>query len=222
MRRAVIVIGKAPLPGQTKTRLSPPLSNEDAALLYRAFLVDTLELAKGLGWERTSLIHPRGHAPLLRSLAGDVHLLEQPRDGLADALAFAFEHHFDLGCDLVVLIGSDNPTLPEAPILDAERALAADADLAVGPTVDGGYYLIGMRQPHLGVLQEVEWSTPRVYAQTLQRAHSLGLRVRRVDEWYDVDEPADLDRLRRDLAQNAGVAAANTRRALETIAARAQ
>jgi rSAM/selenodomain-associated transferase 1 len=219
MRRALIVIGKAPLAGQSKTRLSPPLSSDDAALLYRAFLVDTLELAKSLGWEGTSLIHPRGHAPLLRSLVSGVHLLEQPRNGLGHALQYAFEWHFAAGYELVVLIGSDSPTLGSEPIRASEAAIYNGADLVIGPTPDGGYYLIGMRQPHVGVFQGVAWSTTEVYAQTLRRAAELKLRVHSVDEWYDVDEPSDLDHLRRDLAASSEAVAAETRRALEAIAA---
>src|ERR1051326_4109516 len=82
MDRALIVIGKAPIPGETKTRLVPPLSAHEAAALYRGFLLDTLQLATSLHWERTSLIHPRGHADLLRPIAQGAQLVEQPGKGL--------------------------------------------------------------------------------------------------------------------------------------------
>jgi rSAM/selenodomain-associated transferase 1 len=216
MRRAIVVVGKAPLAGRTKTRLVPPLSGEDAAELYRAFLLDTLERALSLGWERTTLVHPRGHATELRQLVPpNVRLLEQPRDGLSDALAYAFAQHFEEGCARVTLIGSDNPTLPAAPALASDAALEDGADLTIGPTVDGGYYLIGMRQPWLGVFENVDWSTSRVYSQTLQRAEALRLRVQQLEEWYDVDEPADLDRLRGELARNPSGVAQHTRATLE-------
>jgi rSAM/selenodomain-associated transferase 1 len=214
MRRALIVVGKAPIAGQTKTRLVPPLSADDAAALYRGFLLDTLQLALSLGWEQISLVHPRGHAPHLAGLTSNVQLVEQPRDGLGHALAFAFERHFAAGCDSVTLIGSDNPTLRAEPILAAHAALERGRDLAIGPSLDGGYYLIGMRQPHLGVFEDIEWSTPRVYLQTLARARDLALRVHSVAEWYDVDEPADLDRLRSELDRSPPEVAPNTRAAL--------
>jgi len=225
MRRALIVVGKAPVPGRTKTRLVPPLSNEDAARLSSAFLLDTLAIALSLGWEHTTLVHPRGQATQLRGLVEheQVHLLEQPRDGLGEALAYAFEHHFAAGCERVTLIGSDNPTLPSEPIQNADAALQADADVAIGPTVDGGYYLIGMRQPHPGVFERIDWSTSRVYAQTLARADELGLRVQQVAQWYDVDEPGDLARLERELSGGPASLAPNTRAALSTMrAARAR
>jgi rSAM/selenodomain-associated transferase 1 len=214
MRRALIVVGKAPVPGRTKTRLLPSLTADAAAAVYRGFLLDTLQLAHSLGWERISLVHPRGDAPLLRGLAPGVQLLEQPRDGLGQALRYAFECHFGDGCDTVTLIGSDNPTLPVELVQDAHDALARGHDLAIGPSHDGGYYLIGMRQPHLGVFDRIDWSTSRVYAQTMERAATLGLRVHTVQQWYDVDEPEDLDRLQRELEGAPPDLAPHTRAAL--------
>lgn len=215
MRRALIVIGKAPVPGKTKTRLVPPLTAAQAATLYGAFLADTVELARQVGWEQTTLIHPRGDGSRLAHLA--VALLEQPDDGLGDALAHAFAHHFRLGFDMVVLIGSDNPTLPPQPILAAEVALQRANDLVIGPTRDGGYYLIGMRQSNPALFDEIAWSTSGVYAQTVQRASELGLRVHRVDDWYDVDEAADLDHLRADLASLPANVASHTRSVLREL-----
>ena len=207
MRRALVIVGKAPRAGSVKTRLSPPLSLEQAAELYEAFLLDTLETVRELGWERVCVVHPPGEAP---SLTGSVDLLEQPAAGLARALSFAFEHHFAQGFDRVVLIGSDNPTLTVEPILMANRVLE-EVDLAIGPTHDGGYYLIGMRQPWPRLFTQIEWSTPRVYAQTLQRAREMDLRVQAVQEWFDVDDAADLDHLTAELARLAISVAPHTR-----------
>lgn len=219
MRRALIVVGKAPRAGSAKTRLVPPLSSPEAADLYRGFLLDTVELASGLDWECTSLVHPRGDRGLLAALLErtSIHLIQQPATGLGAALAYAFEHHFAAGYDYAVLIGSDNPTLSPAPVQAAYRSLDAGADLAIGPTPDGGYYLIGMRRPHVGVFEQIEWSTPRVYAQTLARATDLGLRVQPVAEWYDVDEPADLYRLSADVATAPASVARHTRHVLERL-----
>jgi rSAM/selenodomain-associated transferase 1 len=223
MRRALIVVGKAPLAGSAKTRLVPPLSAGAAADLYRGFLLDTLELADSLGWERTSLVHPRGDGPVLKALLAStrVELLEQRGVGLGDALGYAFAHHFASGFDTAILIGSDNPTLAAGPVQAACQYLLAGADLAIGPTLDGGYYLIGMRQPHLGVFTDIEWSSPRVYRQTLERARHLGLDVQPVEAWYDVDEPGDLERLAREIAVAPDHVAQHTRRVLARLRARA-
>jgi rSAM/selenodomain-associated transferase 1 len=217
MRRALLIVGKAPKTGAVKTRLVPPLSLEDAAAVYRGFLLDSVALGLGLGWEQVSVIHPRGHRQtLLDFLPASIRLVEQAGDHLVDALASAFETHLAEGFDRVVLIGSDNPTLPRAPVDEACAALG-EFDLSIGPSADGGWYLIGMRQAHLDVFDNVEWSTPRVYAQTVDQAHRLGLRVHTVQEWYDVDEPDDLDRLRRELLVSAPVIAPNTRAALGRV-----
>lgn len=214
MRRAIIVLGKAPVPGAAKTRLVPPLTPDDAAALYRGFLLDTLGLAHHLEWEETTLVHPRGDGDVLASLCEGVNLLEQPENGLGRALAFAFSHHFERGFENIVLIGSDNPTLPMEPICSAAATLQTASDLAIGPTIDGGYYLIGMCNPHPSLFERIDWSTPRVYEQTLQRARELNLRVHPVTQWYDVDEVTDLNRLETDLSTLPSSVAPNTRAAL--------
>src|SRR5438105_4563180 len=218
VRRALIVVGKAPVAGRTKTRLVPPLTAEQAAALSRGFLLDAISLGLSLQWERVTLVHPGGSSEVLQELvSANVHLLEQRGEGLSAALAFAFEHHFAAGFESAVLIGSDNPTLPAELLIEAEHALQTDCDLVLGPSVDGGYYLIAMRQPRPALFQNIDWSTPRVYGQTLERARQLGLRVRAVKEWYDVDEPADLDRLLHELATSPGSTAPHTRAALDDL-----
>jgi rSAM/selenodomain-associated transferase 1 len=218
VRRALLIVGKAPEPGRTKTRLVPPLSPNEAAELYRGFLLDCVSLGLALGWERVSVVHPAGSSQLLADfLPPAVTLFEQPGQGLGDALSSAFDRHLAEGFAKVVLIGSDNPTLPIEPIQEACAALD-DHDLSIGPTTDGGYYLIGLRARHLGVFDAIDWSSPRVYAQTLARALDLGLRVHTVREWYDVDAPLDLARLRADLRAAPESVAPNTRAMLERLA----
>lgn len=217
MGRALIIVGKAPVAGRAKTRLVPPLTFEAAAALYRGFLLDTAQLGVSLSWERVSVVHPRGVGHALRELLpADIHLLEQRGDGLGAALAHAFEYHLAAGFERVVLIGSDNPTLPAEPIVEAAAALS-QYDVAIGPCIDGGYYLLGLREPQPALFERIDWSTSRVYAQTLERAAERQLRVRPVREWYDVDEAADLDRLHLELASSPTAAAPNTRAILERI-----
>jgi rSAM/selenodomain-associated transferase 1 len=217
MRRALLIVGKAPEPGRTKTRLVPPLSAADAAALYAGFLQDSVEVGLDLRWEHVAVVHPRASGPPLRRLLPSaVRLLEQPGHGLQDALAFAFATHFGLGFDRVVLVGSDNPTLPRSAIEAACAALDSH-DVAIGPTTDGGYYLLGLRAPHVGLFDNIAWSTSVVAQQTLERAASLGLSTASVTEWYDVDEPADLDRLQRDLQVVPATVAPHTRAALARL-----
>jgi uncharacterized protein len=219
MRRALLIVGKAPRPGFTKTRLVPPLSAEDAAALYRGFLLDSVSLGLDLGWEQVTVVHPRGgERALAILLPAQVCLLEQQSQGLADALTHAFATHLAQGFERVVLIGSDNPTLPREVVEQACLALDTH-DVSIGPSADGGYYLIAMRAAHLGLFEAIDWSTSRVYAQTLAQADGLDLRVCSLPEWYDVDEPSDLERLQRALVTSPQRVAPNTRAALQQLAA---
>ena len=214
-----MVVGKAPEPGRTKTRLVPPLTATEAADLYRAFLRDTLAFGLSLGWTQVSLVYPPSPDAanvLAQILPPGVALCPQRGRGLGAALTGAFSDYLAAGFQEVVLIGSDTPDLPADIVAQASRQLAT-ADLTVGPSPDGGYYLIGMRRPHLGVFRDITWSTDRVYRETLARAAALGLRVAPLPEWPDVDRPDDLARLRADLAAAAPGVAPATRAALGIV-----
>jgi rSAM/selenodomain-associated transferase 1 len=217
---ALVIVGKAPEPGRAKTRLVPPLSPQQAADLYAAFLLDIVDVGLGLGWSVVSMVHPSCAADLLRQVIPPaVSLVPQRGAGLEAALKFAFEYHFDRGFERVVVIGSDNPTLRSGPIRHAAAALQRSADVAIGPSEDGGYYLIGLRALQLGLFESIHWSTPWVYRQTVERAVQLGLQVHEVETWYDVDEPADLERLSAELAASSNSIAPRTRAALAQLGA---
>lgn len=203
VRRALVITGKAPEPGRTKTRLSPPLTPLQAAHLYRGFLQDTVRMALGLGWERTSLIYPPrvgAREELAALLPSAVTLVAQAGAGLGEALGGAIRDHLADALQRVVIIGSDNPTLPPEIVAEAARGLD-DHDLVVGPSHDGGYYLIGMDRAQPGLFEGIAWSTSVVYRQTLERARAADLSVLSLPEWYDVDTAADLEVLRADLAR---------------------
>jgi rSAM/selenodomain-associated transferase 1 len=220
MRRALVIVGKAPRAGSAKTRLVPPLSPDAAALLYRAFLLDTLALGVGLGWEAVTLVHPAGAdqaVALEELLPPTVRRAPQTGHGLGDALAGAFASHFREDFSPVVLMASDSPSLPRASVQAAADALATH-DISIGPTEDGGYYLIGLRHPCPDVFAHIDWSTPRVLEQTLAIASRLSLRVFTLPTWFDVDGPTDLARLDADLATRPPDVAPHTRAALAELA----
>jgi rSAM/selenodomain-associated transferase 1 len=201
VKSAIVVVGKAPRPGTTKTRLCPPLTPRDAAALYRGFLIDTVATACSLGWDQVTVVYPKG--PRMRAELGSiipagVRLHAQPGRGLGPALSGTFDRHLAEGFDRVVLIGSDNPTLRADVVEDARRALD-NVDVVLGPTVDGGYYLIGMARPHPEVFERITWSTSLVYGETVERARNAGLSVVSMPTWYDVDTFDDLVRLRAEL-----------------------
>jgi uncharacterized protein len=219
VRRALVVVGKAPQPGVTKTRLCPPLSPAEAAQLYRAFLLDTLETGRSLGWDRITLIYPpsAGARSILSGIVPPgIELNPQPGRGLGAALSGAFARHASEGFDRVVLIGSDNPTLRESLIETASDALDVH-DLVIGPATDGGYYLIGMDRPQPIVFERITWSTSLVYGETMARAREGGLSVASLPVWYDVDTYDDLVRLRSELADSDAAVAPRTRRELDLL-----
>jgi len=197
MKRALIVIGKAPLAGQVKTRLIPPLTPRRAARLYTCFLLDCIALADGVpGVDVYLLYAPRPGAgrKLRKILPPHVRLLPQRGQGIGEGSAYGFQYLLSAGYDQVVLIGSDNPTLPVTYLRQAFRELK-HCDLVFGPTEDGGYYLIGMAQPHVGVFERITWSTTQVENQVRERAAALNLRVQDIPRWYDVDSVNELKRL---------------------------
>jgi rSAM/selenodomain-associated transferase 1 len=222
MRRALVIVGKAPRPGRSKTRLVPPLSHEDAARLSGAFLADTVAIGLSLGWERVSVVHPADPDEgvlLAAHLPAAARLSAQQGIGLGAALRDAFARHLAEGFERVVLIGSDNPSLPASHVEEACAALDTH-DLTIGPTSDGGYYLLGMRRLWPRVFEGIDWSTSRVCAQTLARAAELGLRVHQARPWYDVDSVADLQQLQAELGRAPEHVAPHTRNALAMPAVR--
>ncbi len=141
-----------------------------------------------------------GRATLEALLPGGLRWSEQRGGDLGERLEDAAAEAFAQGPGPLLIIGADSPTLPPSFITQAVDALAAgEADIALGPTADGGYYLVGLRRPAPGLFRDIAWSTPHAYAQTARNAARLGLRLLELPPWYDVDTPADLSRLRAEL-----------------------
>jgi rSAM/selenodomain-associated transferase 1 len=200
MDKALIVVAKEPVPGQTKTRLSPPLSAESAAAFYRCLLLDSLALMARLELADHTIAYTpaSAHGYFARLSPNGFSLVEQVGANLGERLANALNQHFDQGYRQVVIMNSDGPTLPLAYLEEAFSALDR-ADVTLGPGHDGGYYLIGMKWPHRELFEGIDWSTERVISQTLAVCRRLGLTDHQLPEWYDVDVADDLERLRRDL-----------------------
>jgi rSAM/selenodomain-associated transferase 1 len=215
MDAALIVVAKEPVPGLTKTRLCPPFTPEAAAEFYHCLMLDTLALMARLeGVDHTVAYAPSSAHGYFQNLAPNgFRLIPQEGANLGERLANALSHHLDLGYQRVVIMNSDGPTLPLACLAEAFSALE-DADITLGPSRDGGYYLIGMKRLHAHLFQAIAWSTEQVFAQTLARCRRLGLSVYQLPEWYDIDVGADLEWLDRDLARNPE-AAPRTRTFLE-------
>lgn len=203
MHRALLVVAKRPAAGQTKTRLCPPLSGDEAARLYECFLRDVLDVMRQVpGVERSIAYLPDDAEPFFRELAPDMRLVLQHGANLGERLDNLLAGALREGARQAVVISSDSPTLPPPYISAAFDRLDDGADVALGPSDDGGYYLIGLTRPQPRLLREVPMSTPAVLRTTLDLAAQEGLQVGLTPRWYDVDTIAELQRLRAELSSH--------------------
>jgi rSAM/selenodomain-associated transferase 1 len=202
---ALAVMTKAPRPGAVKTRLTPPLSPEEAAALNTCFLQDTtaallktaeLENARGIA-VYTPVGAEEAYAGILPA---EFELVPQRGGPFGERLVLAAEDLFRLGFASVCLIDSDSPTVPQEAFGQAVAFLRHEKPVVVlGPSDDGGYYLIGLNKPQPFLFEGIDWSTDRVLEQTLERASERNLTVRLLPTWYDVDDRETLQRLCREL-----------------------
>jgi rSAM/selenodomain-associated transferase 1 len=218
---ALLVVAKQPAAGQTKTRLCPPLDGATAAALYECFLRDTLAVMREVaGVQRTIAFLPEDAAGYFRDLAPDMALTAQRGADLGERLANLLGDALAAGAGQAVVMDSDSPSLPPAYVAQAFAALDGPADVVLGPCDDGGYYLIGLKQPQPRLLREVPMSTPTVVKDTLTLAAELGLRTALLPPWYDVDTVAELAQLQRELLAAPPEQCPATRRMLAQLAGR--
>mgnify|MGYP000893571714 CR=1 FL=1 len=226
MKEALVLMAKAPVAGQVKTRLIGALTAEDAADLYAAFLSDTFALMEEVADERENLRLVLCYAPAdaveeFEKVEREGSLmLAQRGETLGERLENCFADLFETGFDSVVIIGGDSPTLPVEHLFAAFEQLTGADEVVLGPAEDDGYYLIGMRRLHARVLEDIPWSTNEVLAVTRRRAREAGLTLFELPVWHTVDTPAELEQLRQELKEQKGVAR-YTRRCLKEIAKRA-
>ncbi len=200
----IAFMAKASAPGRAKTRLVPPLSFDEAAALNTAFLCDVADnvllaarhAAPVGGIAGYAAFGPTGSEDFFRRiLPGPIGLIAAWLPNFGDCLFHAIREIFARGHSSAVVLNSDSPTLPTALLIETAATLAKPGDRAVlGPSSDGGYYLLGLKAAHRRMFDDIDWSTPRVAAQTLARAGEIGLEVHTLPVWYDVD---DVDGLRR-------------------------
>ncbi|MBV9079737.1 MAG: TIGR04282 family arsenosugar biosynthesis glycosyltransferase [Elusimicrobia bacterium] len=219
-KRALIVFAKAPMPGEVKTRLIPHLTAEEAAGLYRCFVIDLLSRfsQKSAPSKLIVAYQPNSKAADLSwvGLKQQPDFFKQEGRSLGERLIHAFGTAFGRGCREVVIIGSDSPDLPGSYIEQAFSALA-DADVVLGPALDGGYYLIGLSRPCMKLFDDVAWSTDQVFERTAQNAQALGYRLRVLPSHYDIDTIEDVAKLNRELAGSNQDLAPQTQRYLTNL-----
>ena len=207
---ALAMMIKAPRAGASKTRLVPPLSADEAAALSVCLLRDTAANIAGTsslgGAEGVAVYTPVGAEAVFDNLLPETfNLLVQRGEGFGERLFYAAEDLLRVGYESLCLIDSDSPTLPATFLRQAVEALARPGDrIVLGPTVDGGYYLIGLKNGHRHLFSNIDWSTPGVLSQTIERAAEINLEVEVLPVWYDVDDGATLAYLCNELFSSNG------------------
>ncbi len=191
----LVIMAKAPRPGTVKTRLAPSLPVEAITALYRCLLDDTMALARSMGRVEVAMMCPASDIDDLARLAGDaVRVVAQTGEGLAAGLTSVFAQFAVAGQKRIIAFNSDSPHLPASVLYGAFEALAT-CDVVVGPTHDGGYYLVGAKADHPGLFNTDGMGTSNALETLLERVRAQGLSVRLADPFYDIDVVSDLIRL---------------------------
>jgi rSAM/selenodomain-associated transferase 1 len=187
---------REPKPGEVKTRLTPPLTPVQACTLYEAFVRDLFGRLDKMKKTRATVFYDGEKPEKLKELVSDRYKFS-PQDGadLGERMLHAFEKMLENESRGAVIIGSDSPDIPIQYIKRAFIKLK-HKDVVLGPSSDGGYYLIGARSPHAGLFERVSWGESGVFGQTVQRVRELDLSLALLPMWYDVDTPDSLDLLR--------------------------
>ena len=193
--RVLVIMAKAPRPGAVKTRLMPGLSPEAVTGFYRCLLEDTLALARSLSDVEVAIMCPGSDVDELSQLAGnEASVVAQQGEGLAAGLTSVFAHFAGDRPRCTIAFNSDSPHLPRS-VLEAAFETVAAHDLVVGPTHDGGYYLVGAKNSHPTLFAGDGMGTSSALERLLSRARALELSVGFAEPFYDVDVADDLTRL---------------------------
>lgn len=204
--RVLVIMAKAPRSGSVKTRLTPSFSLDAVTDLYRYLLQDTLTLARSLHGVEVAIMCPASDTNELSQLAGnDANVIAQTGEGLAAGLTSVFKHFANGHRQRVIAFNSDSPHLPHS-VLEGAFEMLSVHDVVVGPTHDGGYYLIGASASHPTLFEDDGMGTSSALERLLSRALSLGLSVGFADPFYDIDVADDLTRLAAELRSAPGKA----------------
>jgi rSAM/selenodomain-associated transferase 1 len=191
----LVIVAKEPVPGKVKTRLFPKLSPTVAAELYRCFLNERIQEVSTLsGVDRAIAYTPENARETFSRLALDgFELFAQQGKHLGERLNNIFLEKLSQGYKAVSIVDSDSPDLPKFLIKESfELLMSKRADIVFGPCYDGGYYLVGMRKPYPEMFRNIPWSTENVLSVTLEKARKLGLNVKLLTRWNDLDTFEDL------------------------------
>jgi hypothetical protein len=197
MSTCLIIFAKNPIPGKVKTRIIPYITPTDAAKLYKAFISDIVSNTLKLQCEQIVIAYTPSKAEIaFHKICGQsINYIPQEGRNLGERIKNAFRYAFNKGSKRTVIIGTDSPTLPLSYIQKAFSVLEK-VPITIGPTFDGGYYLIGLSEQNDDIFDGIEWSTSSVFSQTLTRIQAINKQFYLLPPWYDIDTPEDLKFLR--------------------------
>ena len=202
MTELLAVFARSPEDGKVKTRLSPPLTAEQALALHRALVEDTLDHLNRIerpGIERLLLLSNPLRDPSALTVPSGWTTTVQASGGLGERLASLFYSGFRRGVTRLVVLGSDSPTVPPEVVHEAFDDLE-QRKVVLGPAEDGGYYLLGCSEWIPELFQGIDWGTPEVLEQTMNVVKARKISVSTLIRWYDIDRGEDLDKLRQEIA----------------------
>lgn len=191
----LVVVAKEPIPGKVKTRLFPALTFEEAAALYQCMIEDRIQEVVGINdIDLAIAFTPAGARNAFIPFARNgITLFAQRGKNLGERLLNIFIDKLSAGYPAVSIVDSDTPDLPASAVVESFRLLLAEeSDVVFGPCHDGGYYLVGMRNPHPELFTDIPWSTENVLKATLKKTGEMSLKTELLDWWDDLDTVEDL------------------------------
>ncbi len=198
-KNVLIIFLKYPVPGTVKTRLAKSIGEENAEMLYKCFVQTILANTKSADYETIIFFTPqKKHKQIKEWLGKNWNFRAQKGTNLGERLSNAFGYVFKSGAKKVVVIGSDSPLLDDQLIKKAFSCLDK-ADCVIGPSSDGGYYLLGLKRLAPELFDLKEWSTNVVFEKTRKKALNLNMKLEIMEEHFDVDEKEDLIMLEKKL-----------------------
>ena len=214
----IVVMAKQPVVGKTKTRLCPPFTPEEAANLFEALMRDTIYLTSQVPNAQTAVaISPPGSEAYFQSITpSNTRLLSVEGRDIGVCLAKSFELLFQQGYKKIIAFNADGPTLPLDYLVKTLEYLDQH-DVVLGPSDDGGYYLIGLKKLNWILFKDINWSTNQVFEQTKLKVKQAGLSLAETPPWYDVDTDPDFKRLVKDLENLSETSLPYTRQYLTQI-----
>ena len=222
IREALVLMARAPVEGAVKTRLAGALTTAEVLELYLNFLRDTFRMMEQVQAERDDLalvlcFTPEGSEEAFEEVEREGCLMMAQRGAdLGERIVNCLDDLFQRGYARVVVIGADSPALPADYVVDAFDELTDARTVAIGPTLDGGYYLIGLAGPAPEIFRDIPWSTEGVLEETRARIAAAGMKMVELPEFIDIDTPADLELLAEVLAEDPDLAP-RTRRNLRQL-----